>query len=315
LSIFYLPEDAPEEEVRVTYWSSMTLAGFGSLANETNRGARQALVSLKTVRRVFPLARDASAALSAADLPSVITEVDLVGAAASGRATTAGSPQTIGGGAGVGDEEIDDILDILRGRGIITPDLQPWFNGVRALVAALQPDASGAGLTFEVRILSAEEQQQQDLARNTNSLDLAGVYPYVDVMRGGARARFATDNPGGVRSQTANSAAGLPVPSTQPIELWFYRQAQQVANQPAEQRGVQRVALGGDDWPAFRAITSPGAEAVGAQQGMAQEWRVPVTLPNPQNGAPLQYWVSIRFSRPIPVPETWPNAGSWPVGD
>jgi hypothetical protein len=42
---------------------------------------------------------------------------------------------------------------------------------------------------------------------------------------------------------------------------------------------------------------------------------VPVTLPNPQNRAPLQYWVSIRFSRPIPLPETWPDAGSWPEGD
>ena len=103
----------------------MTLAGFSSLANETNRGARQALVSLKGVRRAFPLARDATTTLSASDLAPVLHEVDLVGAAATGRATTAGSPATIGGGARVDDDDMNEILSILRGRGIITPDLEP----------------------------------------------------------------------------------------------------------------------------------------------------------------------------------------------
>lgn len=314
LSIFYLPEGEPEERVR--YWSSMTLAGFSSLANEANRGARQALVSLRSVRRAFPLCRDATTILAAADLDAVITEVDLVGAAATGRGgAPSGSPTTIGGGARVGDGDMDDILDILRGRGIITPDLQAWFGGVRTMVTALRKSADGAGLTFEIVVLSAEQQTQQDAAHRTNSVDLAGIYPYLDVVRGGSRQRFENDNAGGVLSRVANACKGLPVPNAQGMELWFYRQAQQVADQPADQRGVQRVQFGADSWAALRAITSPGAEAVGAQGGMAQEWRVPVSLPNPQNGAMLQYWVAVRFSRPIPVPESWPTTAVWPAAN
>lgn len=210
---------------------------------------------------------------------------------------------------------MDEVLDDLRGRGIITPELRPWFEGVRLLTAAMRPDAAGGGLTFEVVLLSAEQQTQQDQAHNTNSVDLAGVYPYVDVMRGGARQRWANDNAGGVQSRVANSCPGLPVPNPQGIELWFYRQAQQVAGQPAEQRGVQKVGMGGNAWTALRMIASAGAEAVNPQSNAAQEWRVPVSLPNPQNGAMLQYWIGIKFNRAVPLPQTWPNGGLWPAAD
>jgi len=313
LSIFYLPEGEPGERVR--YWSSMTFAGFSSLANESNRGARQALVSLKSVRRAFPLCRDASTTLAAGDLPALLAEVDLVGAAAIGRTPGGGNQTTIGGGGRVGDDAMDEVLDDLRGRGIITPELRPWFEGVRLLTAAMRPDAAGGGLTFEVVLLSAEQQTQQDQAHNTNSVDLAGVYPYVDVMRGGARQRWANDNAGGVQSRVANSCPGLPVPNPQGIELWFYRQAQQVAGQLAEQRGVQKVGMGGNAWTALRMIASAGAEAVNPQSNAAQEWRVPVSLPNPQNRAMLQYWIGIKFNRAVPLPQTWPNGGLWPAAD
>lgn len=313
LSIFYLPEGEPEERVR--YWSSMTLAGFSSLANESNRGARQALVSLKGVRRAFPLCRDAGTALSASDLGPLLAEVDLVGAAATGRVPGGGSPTTIGGGGRVGDDAMDELMDILRGRGIITPELRPWFDGVRQMAAAMRPAADGSTLTFEVVVLSAEQQTQQDQAHHTNGVDLAGVYPYIDVMRAGARQRFENDNAGGVLSRVANTCRGLPVPNAQGIELWFYKQAQQVAGQPAEQRGVQRVAFGGDAWAALRAIASSGAEAVNPQGATATEWRVPISLPNPQNGAMLQYWVGIKFNRALPLPETWPTTAIWPAAD
>ena len=73
--------------------------------------------------------------------------------------------------------------------------------------------------------------------------------------------------------------------------------------------------MGGDAWTALRLIASPGAEAVSPAGNAAQEWRVPVNLPNPQNGAMLSYWIGIKFNRPVPLPATWPTTGTWPPAD
>lgn len=309
LSIFYLPEGRPEERVR--YWSSMTLAGFNSLANETNRGARQALLSLRNVRRAFPLARDATTVLAASDLEAVIAEVELVGAAGTGVVpTTPGTGTTIGAGARIGDDEIDAALDVLRGRGLVTAELQPWFASVRSMVAALRRSSDGVPLTFEVVVLSGEDQQTLG---GVEGMSAAGVYRFLDVVRGGQRQRFSTDNVGGVASNIANASGAQPVPNTEPIELWFYRTAQQAPGQPAEQRGLHRIPFGGDAWAALRAIADPGAQPVNPQGNVAREWRIPVALPNPQGAGSLRYWIGIRFNRDIPVPAQWWTTDRWPI--
>ncbi|MEX0885062.1 MAG: type VI secretion protein IcmF/TssM N-terminal domain-containing protein [Phycisphaeraceae bacterium] len=295
------PSEAP-----LRYWSELVRVALEAIADEGAHVAEDAKARLRGEHRGFPLynlpgsehltmEQIRTAAADAAHLQAMIGRLDDE------------EPSRIGAGARTGLDRVDHQLGRISGAEIIVEDETRWLRSITRIALALT-DAEQP-LEAELFLLPASDQfNAPDWPEEAE----AAIRPfrYVEIAGELRTTQRGADDP--------ERSARLHVPAGEPFTLRFFR-------------------LDDDAEPAAEvSFDAPfGVLAATLQPGVVYEeneqddgpplWRLPlrVVLPAPDveaddaddaDDAPAAteeqvffYWLGLRFDRPMPSPEAWPQ--------
>ena len=274
--------DAAVPPPGVPYWSTFLLEGARQLANSEGQYAEQCLQRLMNDWKAFPICRDAGIALPAGQLPELRACVEAISSA-----------QQAPGGDGARrtlaahQRGMERIFNRLCGEGLLEARDEAWVASLRGLIDAIAgADERAAALTCEVIHLGPAANNDRRIAGLT-----AYHANYEELTIPGC-----TSGPVEIRSrESAGSVCRFEV-AGRSVDLVF--------RDPTRNKDVT-VNWGGP-WNVMRALLDERAERLddGAR------WIVPVEIPD--DGGARYIWFELKFSRPLPSLDRWPDSAQWP---
>ncbi len=264
----------------VRYWNGLCVNSLTSLATSAENDGRAALGELRARYARFPIVKGTENPLSTEELSDAAKVAAKIGGAAQG----AGAAQTIGQGGATSIRPVDEQLRRLTGATVLQNEAErAWCQGVADVLAFL----AGAPQTCEIVILNQDKDGKEVPGRS----QAYNSYGEIEVTVGPAPGRgFST------RFVEPNSAVKVSLPGD-PVVLKF----RQTGGEP-----FGHPVTFPDHWNVVKLLQMQGALFDAAADGGKGAVKVPVSLEGP-DGAPLYYWIGLRFERRPPDPSRWPG--------
>ncbi|MBS0187522.1 MAG: hypothetical protein JSS51_05605 [Planctomycetes bacterium] len=279
---------------RDIFGESVAIGILRSLRAQYEPAAREALDAIKGADK-WPLSRTGEIAkqMDASGLQKVLDATELLAA----------------GGAVPSDAtgELKDLLLDLRGRRVLTDQQRARVDKVRLVAAAL---GNGLEQKQPVTVSMVPVWSRRDVealpplssAGVSSAGDVVEWFEQMEVTRDGEAAGARISLRGIDAARAAELVKQLSMTSPGPgVTIKFFRNLGDSAA-----AGESRIA---GPWTAAVLALLPGARQ--AAPG-GNSWVIPLPVTELESKQTYHLWMNVTFSSPMPKPEEWPGATTWP---
>jgi len=283
---------------RDIFGESVAIGVMRALRAQYEPAAREALDVLKASDK-WPLSRTGEVAkpLDEAGLLKALAAADLLAAPGSVPADVTG--------------ELKDLIQDLRGRRVLTDVQRQRVEKIQLVAAAL---GNGLEQKQPVTVSMVPVWSRRDVEA-LPPLSSSGVSSAGDVIEWFEQMEIVRDGDGpGARialrgidaARAAELVKQLSMTSPGPgVTIRFFRNLGDSAA-----AGESRIA---GPWTAAVIALLPGAKPAGPEgKGGGNSWVVPLPVVDLESKQTYHLWMNVTFSSPMPKPEDWPGATTWP---